>query len=57
MLFTHYGQRFKDMRKALQQEFNSGRVMNYQDSQIDAVHELLQELLCQPKRFNKAFRG
>ena len=51
MAFTPYGDRWRDMRKTIHQDFNPDAVKRFNDIEVAAVHELLRRLIQSPSGF------
>ena len=51
MVFTPYGNRWRDMRKAAHQSMNPEAVKQFNETEARAVHELLRRLVKEPAAF------
>ncbi|CAL1715485.1 unnamed protein product [Somion occarium] len=51
-----YGERWRDMRKALHRDLNYDSVKQFRDVHIQACHEFLRRLVSRPERFREDIR-
>ncbi|KAI0076590.1 cytochrome P450 [Panus rudis PR-1116 ss-1] len=56
LVFTRYGEQWRDMRRAFHQEFNQDAVKQFRDIEVKACHELLRRYVACPEMFMESIR-